>query len=96
VVVYVPPARIDLAHELRFLRGEGVQPARDLGSDGQPRQREFGLGAQVLLDLGLRRIRLATNNPRKLVGLSAYGLEVVEQVPLGGEAARFGQGALRR
>jgi 3,4-dihydroxy 2-butanone 4-phosphate synthase/GTP cyclohydrolase II len=96
VIVYVPPVRIDLAHELRFLRGEGVQPTRDIGSDGQPRQREFGLGAQVLLDLGLRRIRLATNNPRKLVGLSAYGLEVVEQVRLGGETERFGRGALPR
>ncbi|MBL8682675.1 MAG: 3,4-dihydroxy-2-butanone-4-phosphate synthase [Myxococcales bacterium] len=94
VVVYVPPPRIDLAHELRFLRGEGSKPPRDVGSDGQPRQREFGLGAQVLLDLGLRRIRLATNNPRKLVGLSAYGIEVIEQVQLGGETGRFGRGAL--
>jgi 3,4-dihydroxy 2-butanone 4-phosphate synthase/GTP cyclohydrolase II len=96
VVVYVPPPRIDLALELRYLRGEGAQGPRDVGSDGQPRQREFGLGAQVLLDLGLRRIRLATNNPRRLVGLSAYGLEVVDQVRLGGESDRFGRGALPR
>jgi|LNFM01.1.fsa_nt_gb 3,4-dihydroxy 2-butanone 4-phosphate synthase/GTP cyclohydrolase II len=94
VVVYVPPPKIDLAQELRFLRGEGSKMPRDVGSDGQPRQREFGLGAQVLLDLGLRRIRLATNNPRKLVGLSAYGIEVVEQVQLHGETSRFGRGAL--
>lgn len=93
VVVYVPPPRIDLAHELRFLRGETTQGLRDVGSDGQPLQREFGLGAQVLLDLGLKRIRLATNNPRRLVGLAGYGLEVIEQVALTGLAERFGRGA---
>jgi 3,4-dihydroxy 2-butanone 4-phosphate synthase/GTP cyclohydrolase II len=94
VLVYVPPPRIDLAHELRFLRGETKQGLRDVGSDGQPLQREFGLGAQVLLDLGLKQIRLATNNPRKLVGLAGYGLEVIAQVPLTGHAERFGRGAM--
>jgi 3,4-dihydroxy 2-butanone 4-phosphate synthase/GTP cyclohydrolase II len=44
--------------------------------------REYGLGAQILADLGLRRIRLLTNNPKKLVGLEGYGLEIVEQVPI--------------
>lgn len=44
--------------------------------------REYGIGAQILVDLGLRRIRLLTNNPRKLVGLEGYGLEVVGQVPI--------------
>ncbi len=44
--------------------------------------REFGLGAQVLTDLGLKKIRLLTNNPRKIVGLNGFGLEVVERVPL--------------
>ncbi len=44
--------------------------------------REYGLGAQILADLGLRTIRLLTNNPRKIVGLEGYGLEVVEQVPV--------------
>jgi 3,4-dihydroxy 2-butanone 4-phosphate synthase/GTP cyclohydrolase II len=44
--------------------------------------REFGLGAQVLVDLGLRKIRLLTNNPRKIAGLNGYGLDVVERVPL--------------
>jgi 3,4-dihydroxy 2-butanone 4-phosphate synthase/GTP cyclohydrolase II len=44
--------------------------------------REYGLGAQILVDLGLKRIRLLTNNPRKIVGLDGYGLEVVEQVPI--------------
>lgn len=44
--------------------------------------REYGLGAQMLADLGLKTIRLLTNNPRKIVGLSGYGLKVVEQVPI--------------
>jgi 3,4-dihydroxy 2-butanone 4-phosphate synthase/GTP cyclohydrolase II len=44
--------------------------------------REYGLGAQILSDLGLRTIRLLTNNPRKLVGLEGYGLKIVQQVPI--------------
>ncbi len=44
--------------------------------------REYGLGAQILADLGLKTIRLLTNNPKKLVGLEGYGLEIVEQVPI--------------
>jgi 3,4-dihydroxy 2-butanone 4-phosphate synthase / GTP cyclohydrolase II len=44
--------------------------------------REYGIGAQILVDLGLKKIRLLTNNPRKIVGLEGYGLEVVEQVPI--------------
>jgi len=44
--------------------------------------REYGLGAQILVDLGLKTIRLLTNNPKKLVGLVGYGLEIVEQVPI--------------
>ncbi|HTZ73071.1 MAG TPA: 3,4-dihydroxy-2-butanone-4-phosphate synthase [Candidatus Aquilonibacter sp.] len=45
-------------------------------------QRESGIGVQILLDLGLRRVRVLTNHPRKLVALAGYGLEVVDQVPL--------------
>lgn len=44
--------------------------------------REYGTGAQILMDLGLKRIRLMTNNPRKIVGLEDYGLEIVDRVPL--------------
>jgi 3,4-dihydroxy 2-butanone 4-phosphate synthase / GTP cyclohydrolase II len=44
--------------------------------------RDYGLGAQVLADLGVKRMRLLTNNPRKLVALEGYGLEVVERVPI--------------
>jgi 3,4-dihydroxy 2-butanone 4-phosphate synthase/GTP cyclohydrolase II len=45
-------------------------------------EREFGTGAQILHDLGLRRLRLLSNNPKKLAGLQGYGLEIAEQVPL--------------
>ena len=44
--------------------------------------REYGIGAQILADLGLKTIRLLTNNPKKVVGLEGYGLEIVEQVPI--------------
>jgi len=44
--------------------------------------RDYGLGAQILVDLGLRKIRLMTNNPKKIIGLEGYGIEVMERVPL--------------
>ena len=44
--------------------------------------REYGLGAQILVDLGLKTIRLLTNNPKKVVGLEGYGLKIAEQVPI--------------
>ncbi len=44
--------------------------------------RDYGIGAQILLDLGIRKIRLLTNNPKKIVGLEGYGLEIVERIPL--------------
>ena len=47
-----------------------------------PDLRDYGLGAQILRDLGVRKIRLMTNNPKKIVGLQGYGLEVIERIPL--------------
>ncbi len=44
--------------------------------------RDYGMGAQILADLGVRRIRLLTNNPKKVIGLEGYGLEIVEQLPI--------------
>jgi 3,4-dihydroxy 2-butanone 4-phosphate synthase/GTP cyclohydrolase II len=82
VVVYLLPTQVDLVDDLRVIRGDARQRAHDLTTTGSPAQREHGLGAQILMDLGLRRIKLVTNNPRRLVGLSGYGIEVVEQVSL--------------
>lgn len=48
--------------------------------------RDYGMGAQMLYDLGIRKIRLLTNNPKKVIGLEGYGLEIVEQVPVRQEA----------
>ena len=74
VVLYLPP-RGDVAEELRAHAGQG--------EGGTPAAlREFGLGAQVLADLGVRKIRLLTNNPRKIANLSGFGLEIVESVAL--------------
>jgi 3,4-dihydroxy 2-butanone 4-phosphate synthase/GTP cyclohydrolase II len=44
--------------------------------------RDYGIGAQILRDLGVRKMRLMTNNPKKVVGLHGYGLDIVERVPL--------------
>ena len=51
--------------------------------------RDYGVGAQILADLGLKRIRLMTNNPKKLVGLQGYGLEIAERVPVVFEPGDF-------
>ncbi len=48
----------------------------------RPDLRDYGIGAQILRDLGVRKMRLMTNNPKKVVGLTGYGLEIVERVPL--------------
>jgi 3,4-dihydroxy 2-butanone 4-phosphate synthase/GTP cyclohydrolase II len=51
-------------------------------------QREIGIGAQILLDLNIRRIRLMTNHPRRVAALEGYGIEIVEHVPIPGEKSR--------
>jgi 3,4-dihydroxy 2-butanone 4-phosphate synthase/GTP cyclohydrolase II len=64
--------------------GPGIRDHRQFAApDGTPKlQHEAGIGAQILADLGLKKIRLLTNHPRKVAGLEAYGIEIVEQEPL--------------
>jgi 3,4-dihydroxy 2-butanone 4-phosphate synthase / GTP cyclohydrolase II len=57
-----------------------VEANQELGF--KPDLRNYGIGAQVLVDLGVRKIRLITNNPKKIIGLQGYGLSIVEQIPI--------------
>jgi 3,4-dihydroxy 2-butanone 4-phosphate synthase/GTP cyclohydrolase II len=85
VVLYIPP-RGDLARELSARRAVPAEP-RPARTEVPWTLREFGLGAQVLADLGLHRIRLLTNSQLKIAGLTGFGLQVVESVPLVSMAA---------
>ncbi|MEE4356940.1 MAG: bifunctional 3,4-dihydroxy-2-butanone-4-phosphate synthase/GTP cyclohydrolase II [Desulfococcaceae bacterium] len=69
------------AYELQQKQGmDTVEANEELGFKAD--LRDYGIGAQILSDLGVRKMRLMTNNPKKMVGLQGYGLSVVEQVPI--------------
>jgi len=69
------------AYKLQQEQGLDTQDA-NIALGFPPDLRDYGVGAQILVDLGIKRIRLITNNPRKIIGLEGYGLEITERVPL--------------
>ena len=81
------------AYELQDQGCDTVEANERLGF--KPDQRDYGIGAQILGDLGVQTMRLLTNNPRKFVGLEGYGLSVVESVALEVPASEFSKAYLR-
>lgn len=72
------------------LQEKGMDTAEaNLALGYEPDLRDYGVGAQILVDLGIKKLRLITNNPRKIVGLEGYGLEITERVPMEFPANEF-------
>lgn len=68
------------AYNLQAQGLDTLEADRELGFSGD--LRDYGIGAQIISDLGVRKIKLMTNNPKKIIGLGGYGLEIVERIPL--------------
>ena len=75
------------AYALQEAGLDTVEANEELGFE--PDMRNYGIGAQILVDLGVRKMRLLTNNPKKMVGLEGYGLSISEQVPVEVEPNKF-------
>jgi 3,4-dihydroxy 2-butanone 4-phosphate synthase / GTP cyclohydrolase II len=80
------------AYELQEHGLDTVEANLELGFAAD--QREYGIGSQILADLGLSTIRILTNNPKKIAGIAGFGLEVVEQLPLEVQPNRVNRGYL--
>ena len=100
VLVYMPQEGrgIGLLNKLKAyaLQEEGLDTVEANKKLGFPADlRDYGIGAQILLDLGVRKMKLMTNNPRKLIGLDGYGLQVVDRIPILGEVQDHNEEYLR-
>jgi 3,4-dihydroxy 2-butanone 4-phosphate synthase/GTP cyclohydrolase II len=86
---------IGIANKLKAykLQEEGMDTVdANIALGYAPDLRDYGIGAQILMDLGLKKIRLMTNNPQKVIGLEGYGIQILDRIPLLIEPNEFNRG----